>query len=233
MQETKQHVSKSSQLVKFIEFLKQRKNTMVLLAAYVTGLGVILGGGVSLYQFSASLVNQREANKIKQLTTFESFKKLVDKGYEREKCATEFVAQNSGKYRKDAARKLIQTLGSGSRVYFSDEFKQFRHLHEFYEELGFQVDQGVLNFDLVFELVTFPSDFYYETAELCSELGENWFPYTPNLPSKRIVGFCDNTRKLATRYELHRECSDKWYGYFICEKPKLFVRWLDEIHKHQ
>jgi hypothetical protein len=65
-----------------------------------------------------------------------------------------------------------------------------------YEELGLQVCRGALNADLVFELVTFPTDFAERTRPLCQFMGRAWFG-----AGRPIAGMCANTTRLGMFYD--------------------------------
>ena len=56
-----------------------------------------------------------------------------------------------------------------------------------------------MDFDLVFELVVFPTDFATETYRLCTFIGDNWFAR-----GQPIAGMCENEYKLGAMYEARR-----------------------------
>jgi hypothetical protein len=171
-----------------------------IVAAVVTSLATMLGAANALWQFSWKEHEERKAAEIKQLTTFGTFADLVKNGRTMEGRTVKFARTLPKEgFTEQRLEDLYAKYGSGSAIYWSEDFKEFREIHEFYEELGLMVERESVNFELVFELVTYPSDFASDTAGLCRFIGRNWFR-----KGYGIAGMCDNTNKLGKRYEERR-----------------------------
>ncbi len=70
-------------------------------------------------------------------------------------------------------------------MYYSPELKDFRKIHQFYEELGALIHFNAVDFELVFQLITFPSDFQETTQPLQHFLRDHWFELRSDRCRKR------------------------------------------------
>jgi hypothetical protein len=197
-----QAIKKARKLALFHKRLTFYAKCFGLAAAIVTAGATVAGGMFSGWQFLMSQIEQRKAAELKQLSTFGTFAQLVTTSRAIEKKTVLFVQKldSEGGFSPDRLNALLQAHKSGAAIYTSDEFKDFREIHEFYEELGLVVKEDSTDFDLVFELITFPSDFSYKTDNFCRFLGKNWFE-----KGTGIAGMCDDTRYLGKRYDAERK----------------------------
>lgn len=94
---------------------------------------------------------------------------------------------------------LLSKYKTGSSIYSSDELADFAEIRGFYEELGTLIRFGAIDFDLAFEVITFPTDFFEDTQPVAEFIGSNWFG-----KDRRLKDFMFNTSQLATNYDNKR-----------------------------
>ena len=180
-------------------FAKNLPKNLAVAVAIVSGLSVILSAAWSLYQFGNATRDQRKAARIVQLTSYESFGQVLKRYHEIEVITDNFMRrQRRGALDLQALLKRYET---GSSMYYAEELKDFREIHQFYEELGALIRYGAVDFALVFELVTFPSDFQGATRPLQQFLADHWFETQDDPVKKRLADFGSNFTDLEQRYE--------------------------------
>lgn len=79
----------------------------------------------------------------------------------------------------------------------------YRKAHLYFEKLGVLVKHRELNFDLVYDLVSFPDAFWKESEELRRTLSKHW-----NLQREELRDFGDGIAYLQYRYEKARALND-------------------------
>lgn len=188
---------KRKKLSRFATISKQ----VATVAAIVTGLTTLAGAAMALWQFAWRTETERKAEDLRELTTFGSYAEIVRKDRDVTKLTNSYMAtvREHGPLSPVDLEDLLTRYKTGLAIYEAPEFESFRTIHEFYEELGLQVSRGALDFDLVFQLVTYPSDFAKATRALCTFIGANWFGR-----GSGIYGMCENQFDLGERYDKQR-----------------------------
>ncbi len=103
---------------------------------------------------------------------------------------------------------------SGEEVFYSKEFEAFRNIYLHYKKLGSIINLGYLDFDIIFQNITFPKRFWDQTGVLRDVIGSNW-----NQCNDGIKDFGDSFRYLCTSYQTAREKLEKGYGNSLdCKK---------------
>ncbi|MGC4064841.1 MAG: hypothetical protein QM784_09385 [Polyangiaceae bacterium] len=205
------------------------------LAKLVAGLGTITAfivGGAELVKGTRSFFEEvnktlrtsrdvaeqvAAERKRSQLSSFGTYAQLLSQHRNIALRTVTFIHEldRSGGYcGRNAARlrDFLPRFGNGSVLYFSPEMKEYREIHEFYEDLGLQVREGAVEYELIFELVTFPTDFVKKTRCLGELIGDNWFG-----PGEPIVGFNSNSFYLMERYSASRRESARKAGRLFKE----------------
>ena len=97
--------------------------------------------------------------------------------------------------------QLLKKYGTGRDIYYANDesLKHFRQTCHHYEEVGALVKAGYVDFDLYYEIVPFPRDFWKQTEELRKVIGENW-----DGPNKPLPDFLINFAELERRYKAGR-----------------------------
>ena len=98
-------------------------------------------------------------------------------------------------------RAMLATYGSGRAMYYAedDNLRHFRNACHHYEEVGALVKAGYVDFDLYYQIVPFPRDFWNSTEELRQTIGANW-----DGPDRPLPDFLANFADLGRRYDRQR-----------------------------
>jgi hypothetical protein len=172
------------------------------IVAIATGLSAIAGVLYNLYEFANSYQKTVKAAQISQLTSYSSFGKLLEHYRKIEQKTDDFIrAHRNGHWDYEALLKQYKT---GASLYYSPKFRDFREIREFYEELGTLVRYKALDGELVFQLITFPSDFQETTKPLQNFISDHWFELRPDPNQRKLKGFGSNMVQLEKNYEKRR-----------------------------
>ena len=188
-------------------------------AVVVAGKGLLASVKDLTTELTSTIKAQRIAEERRQLRSFGTYADLVRQHRQ--------IAPRTVKYMRDLeeaggycdanavrAKALVEKYKNGAALYFSEEYKDYREIHEFYEDLGLQVRKGAADMGLVFELVTFPTDFVKKTQCLGMAISENWFGV-----GQRIAGFSENTESLMKEYAQRRRANALALGRAFKEPP--------------
>ncbi|MGQ4810479.1 hypothetical protein NKDENANG_03949 [Candidatus Entotheonellaceae bacterium PAL068K] len=175
---------------------------LTILVSIATGLATIAGVLWNLYEFASAARERTKAARISQLTTYTNFGELLKHYREIEQKTDDFMRAHRNTHWDYEA--LLKQYETGASLYYSLEFKDFREIQQFYEELGTLVRFNALDFELVYQLITFPSDFYEKTKPLQDFLSAHWFELRSDLKKRRLREFGFNLSQLAENYERRR-----------------------------
>ncbi len=176
--------------------------SIALVVSIATGLSTAAGVVWSLYEFASAAHEKARAARIAQLTTFGSFGDLLENYREIEILTNSFIRTHRGTGWDFKA--LLEQHGTGASIYYSPEFEDYRKIQMFYEELGTLIRFKALDFEIVFQLMTFPSDFYEGTKPLQDFLSAHWYELRKDPAKRALKGFGTNLTQLAENYDRRR-----------------------------
>ena len=175
---------------------------IAIIVSIVTGLSTIAGVLWNLYEFASASRERTRAARITQLTTYANFGDLLQNYREIEQKTDDFMRAHRNADWDFAA--LLNEYETGASLYYSPEFKDYREIQEFYEELGTLIRFDALDFELVFQFVKFPSDFYETTKPLQDFISAHWFELRSDPNQRALRDFGHNLTRLANNFELRR-----------------------------
>lgn len=122
-----------------------------------------------------------------------------------------YVAQSREKKFNDTCKIFLHRVApitqSGFEALKSEDLKEYKTIHTFFDSLAFSIDRDLINFETVFELFTYPA--YWKDGERWAEfdpffelercLKENWFG-----EKKSLDGYSSNFLKLGNNYHYTR-----------------------------
>jgi len=190
---------RSGTLPKLLSFL--RKRTVVIVAGLVA-LYPTIDVAMKLYQsLSLSISSQLRAEQnaeILQLSSYANFGQLLKEYRLIEPNLNNFKNQyqklfEPSKNANEICKTLIKEYKSGASIYYSKNFSDYKQVHDFFETLGLLLDKDVIDFNLVFQLFTFPGKFpdgkysidipYLNPLVSLDEcIASNWFRENDSLP---------------------------------------------------
>ena len=101
--------------------------------------------------------------------------------------------------RQEVEQLLIEHR-SGQALYNLERFKDFRAVKGYFDSIGTYVRRDYLDFDLVFDMLSFPDTLWENSTELRRVIRENWHG-----PGKPLKDFDTNAEWLYARYKEARK----------------------------
>ncbi|XGV97947.1 MAG: hypothetical protein ACAF41_03230 [Leptolyngbya sp. BL-A-14] len=159
----------SSQKPSFFKNTKDFFNKNRHLISIKSLLALIAAPGIlQIYQILEFAMNKQireeRAEKISQLSTYGTFGEIIKKYQGDIAHETTTVLKPKNQYKLVVKKSnfcdyLVGRYGRGIDIFYSESFKEYRSLHNFYEMLGLLIKEDVIDFDLVFSLFNFPGEF--------------------------------------------------------------------------
>ena len=195
---SEEHATPKRKKVKWGERLSRFSKNLALVVAIVTGLSTLIGLAWNIYENAQATRDERYDEQIAELTTYADFGEMVKEYRVIGRRTAEFMkAHRHTKWNCDS---LLDLYEAGVSIYYSKDLEDWTSLREFYEDLGLLIRYDVLDFDLVYELIIFPTECIELTAPLTDCLSENWYG-----PGKPLYGLSSNLHQLHLNYERKRK----------------------------
>ena len=164
------------------------------LTQVATGLSIIVGIIVGLSQIYKTSAELKDAAQSAKMNALPSVRELVKDDIQIHQQMSDFL-QNYDKPKLDAL------LGQQNVeiVYYSPALKNVRDVGHHYEEMGALVKSHYVDFDLIYDMVPFPDEFWDTTEPLRTKALTNWSNH------KGLPDFWSNFSYLQCRFETRRE----------------------------
>jgi len=175
---------------------------LAVFVAIVSSLTAISSAAWSLIELAKETRERSKVARIAQLTTYASFGKFLERYHVIEQKTDDFMKRDRQK--RIDRDDLLRGYQTGASIYYSDELRDFREIHQFYEELATLIRFGEVDFELVFQLITFPSDFADATRDLQKFLRDHWFELNKDPKKRQLCDFGANLDQLEKNYNLKR-----------------------------
>lgn len=181
---------------------EEQKTTKLAQIAQITqvagSISVIVGIIVAVTTVYSTLRNANVAVTGVRLSTLSTLKQFVEDDMKVRAQTERFLDSPFSNPQK--LQKLIEDKGSGKSAYDSNELTDLREIGHHYEMLATLVKLEYMDFDLVFETIPFPDDFWNATEQFRNELRtRNW-----SGPGRGLPDFWGNLDYLKQRYEIQR-----------------------------
>jgi hypothetical protein len=185
-------------------------SNIALIVGILTGVSTMAGVVWNLYEFAIATREKTKAAQVAQLTTYSTFGAVLTR-YRQVAQQTEVFMRAYRNNRWDDPATLqtfldasLQKYQTGAAMYYAPPFADFREIRTFYEELGALLRFNTVDFEVVFQLITFPTDFYETTKPLQSFIRAHWFELRPDPATRILKDFGSNMWQLATNYDKRR-----------------------------
>ena len=178
---------------------------LAVVVAILSSLSAISGAAWSLFEFARATREKSRVAQISQLTTYASFGQFLKRYHEIEIKTDRFIRTHRETDWARFDQEQLKKYKTGSSMYYSSELEEFRDIHQFYEELATLIRFNAVDFELVFQLITFPSDFYEITKPLQNFLRDHWFELRPDPARRALKDLGFNLDELAKNYEARRD----------------------------
>jgi hypothetical protein len=172
-------------------------NLLERITRMATSISVIVGIGAAIFGVFSSL----ETLRYSQLAGVNQY---IDEDTQMRAKVLTFSQQYNGPEGKKKLQDLIEKKGSCEDAYNSPELADLRDVGRHYERMGTLLRFNYLNFDLLYEVVVFPDDFWSETEEFRNQARAKWDKSGTPLPD-----FWKNFEYLKGRYDQRRKKDKK------------------------
>ena len=142
------------------------------ISAQVTIVVGVIGG---LYGIVDSIERGRVAERDSRLQSLGPIQKFIEEDFIIQQTIDKFD------YGQLSALEQKAALGPGRDLYFTNPLS-VATIGEHYERIGAELKLNYLSFDLVYEVIPFPDEFWERTRPLRTKLRENWDGKGKSLP---------------------------------------------------
>lgn len=176
------------------------------MAAIASSITIIVGVITAVIQLRSTLNQANDTMSAIKLQALQQITGLVDKNYDIRRMQREFLQTDIGSL-NEKMRQKISEGATGEDVYLSEELELFRNIASHYERVGTILDLKYLNFDVLFDIIPFPDNFWEKTRSIRLIIGKNWYGKDNSLDD-----FLGEFAKLCASYKeaRKREGSDRW-----------------------
>lgn len=162
-------------------------------AAILTVLTALFGAAKAYQEIRSSV-------QVYKLNNLNPVKKLIEDDIAIKASILDF--RKTLKTLPDNLKQLLSEGQTGEELYSSDLLGEYQKIGRHYEEIGALVKLDYIDFDLVFEIIAFPDDFYDQTSNLRDFLRANWSR------SSSLPDLLANFQYLCNRYQEKRYAVD-------------------------
>lgn len=164
------------------------------LAQIIACAGIIPGFLGIFYSIEQTRKEEEKTSKAMRLAALGAVNQMIEKDIQQQQKIREVVATLKT---LPPPEELLKQKGTGKEIYYGiDGFAQVgRH----YEHLGAMLRLGYIDFDLIFEVVAFPDDFWDAAQPYLTVIRENW-----SGPGKPLPDLWKNFGHLKESYYVQR-----------------------------
>jgi hypothetical protein len=179
----------SSSLYDHLAAMSRAAASLSIVVGVIAGIIGLINGVQSLH---TSAMADRQKN-------YPVAQQVISDNTKLEPNEVKFLHDFSGDAGKAKLRLLVQGKGNAADAYYSDDLEDLRAIGRHYEQMGALVKHGYIDFDLLFDVIPFPDEFWDETAEFrhTAQTG-NWSDGKP------LPDFWKNFTFLHDQYEKRR-----------------------------
>lgn len=180
----------------------------------LTCLSLIVGIVIGLIQIRESLskanVTLEKASQTLDAIKVEALSNVMDILDIHNTIRIEQVKFDSGRFEESLKEfnALLSTGKTGEQIYYSEDFRDFREIVSHYERLSVLINLNYVEFQVIFDTIAFPDNFWNESRALRNAIASNWFA-SDNALDDFLSGFSG----LCNRYKEARSNS----GWMVCD----------------
>ena len=158
-------------------------------------IAIIVGIAVTIFGLYKGYQELAMSARSQKLSTFGTVKELIKADEEQRAKMNEILEMK--------IPELLKKHGNVEHFYDSPEGLKIASVGRHYEQLGALVRLGYVDFDLVYEVVPFPDEFWRATTPIREGARSNWSA------GKGLPDFWENFEYLKARYEKQRQINNR------------------------
>jgi hypothetical protein len=133
-----------------------------------TRVSIVVGVIFAVGNFYFSIQSNRTSARNSKLQSLQYIQKFIDDDFKIQSLINNLDPTQFKKLEKQVESHTGRTL------YFSKSLGDVSVIGEHYERMGAEVKQGYLDFDLIYEIIPFPDNFWRDSNGLRKLLREKW-----------------------------------------------------------
>jgi hypothetical protein len=167
------------------------------LVKIITGASLVIGIAVGIWGPGGLI----RADKKMKLDSLAPIKELVTADFETKQ---KIVALDWSSL-EEAVCSSLEANRTGHDTYFSpaEALSKLRSITEHYERMGAMVALNYIQFDLIFEVISFPDDFWLRLSRVRGVLAEKW--RSQQFEKRALPDLWSNFYQLCERYQDKRQ----------------------------
>ncbi len=164
-------------------------------AQLIASIGIIPGFVGLFYTMEQQRHEQERVGKAMRLAALGAVNDMIEKDRAKQPKIEEVIRFVETLPKSEA--ELLEDYGTGRGLYYANP--NLAEVGRHYEHLGAMVKLGYIDFDLIFEVITFPDDFWDATEPLVRVMRDHW-----GGPEKPLPDLWINFEYLRERYHEKR-----------------------------
>lgn len=185
---------------------KEYLSTLTAISSIATRFTAIIVLLVAIHQLYTLVGSAKGTLDALKLQAYDKVIGILVADSDMQRNQSAFLSASAAERLEKAFDEFLQKNGTGQQFYWSEQGRPFSQIAEHYERLGAIVKLNYLEFDIIFEIIPFPDDFWKETAGLRRKIRANWSrdkeKTPPNL--KALPDLLENFKGLCDKYKQKR-----------------------------
>ncbi len=155
-------------------------NTVTKLTAILTCFSLIVGIALGLIKVADSLskanTTLEKANETLDAIKVNALSNVIDILDMNNNIRLKQVAMDKTQFNEKikSVNELLNSGKTGEQIYYSESMKEFREVVAHYERLAALIKLNYLDFLVIFNVITFPDNFFKNSKELRDLISYNW-----------------------------------------------------------
>ncbi len=155
-------------------------NSITKLTAILTCISLVIGVIAGLIQVRDSLfranITLEKANQTLDAIKVEALSNVIDILDINSKIRIKQVLFDSARFGEAThnIEELILDGKTGEQIYYSNELTDFREVASHYERLSVLIELNYVEFNVIFDTIAFPDNFWRESKKLRDNISLNW-----------------------------------------------------------
>lgn len=178
-------------------------DSVTKITTILTCLSLVTGIVIGMMQIKESLsranTTLEKANQTLDAIKVEALSNVMDILDIHSKVRIQQVKFDAERFEKtvDDFHLLFSAGKTGEQIYYSPALQEFREIVSHYERLSVLIKLGYVEFQVIFDTIAFPDNFWRDSLALRTRIAENWFGEDKALSDflSGFAGLCESYKR--------------------------------------